>query len=132
AGHDFAAAQVSFSLHQVGWFVLFLSVGSGLLLLIFSGAFAGRRAPWAAVLLGIILVGDLARADLPYVIFWNYKEKYEAGDPEPVIKFLADKPYEHRVAYLLPQPMFTPEQFDSFRELYEIEWKQQLFPYYNI
>ena len=132
AGHDFAASQLSFSLRQVGWFVLFLSVGSGLLLLIFSGAFAGRRARWAVAFLGIILIGDLARANLPYIIFWNYKEKYEAGNPEPVIKFLATKSYEHRVAYLLPQPMYTPEQFDSFRELYNIEWTQQLFPYYNI
>lgn len=132
AAHDFAASQVSFSLQQVGWFVLFISAGSGLLLMIFTGTFAGRRAKWAGIFLGILLVADLGRANLPYIIFWNYKEKYEVGNPEPVIKFLADKPYEHRVAYLLPPPMFTPDSFSSFHDLYNIEWTQQLFPYYNI
>lgn len=130
--HKFAAAQVSLSLQQVGWFVLFVSAGSGLLLMILSGAFAGKRAHWAAIFLGVLLVADLGRANLPYIIFWNYKEKYEAGNPEPVIKFLAEKPYEHRVAYLLPPPLVTPDAFSSFHDLYNIEWTQQLFPYYNI
>jgi hypothetical protein len=129
---NFAAAQVSLSLRQVGWFVLFIAAGSGLLLSIFAGAFAGRRARWAGVLLGVLLVADLGRANLPYIIFWNYKEKYEVGNPEPVIKFLAQKPYEHRVAYLLPPPLYTPGGFEKFHNLYNIEWTQQLFPYYNI
>jgi hypothetical protein len=130
--HDFAASQVSYSLRQVGWCVLVLTLGSGLLLLIFSGAFAGRRARWAGIFLGIILVGDLGRANWPYIVYWNYKEKYEVGHPEPVIDFLAKKPYEHRVAYLLPPPLYTPDAFAYFHQLYEIEWKQQLFPYYDI
>ncbi len=65
----FAASQVSFSLRQVGWGVLFLTLGIGLLLMIFSGAFAGRRSRWAGIFLGIILVADLGRANLPYIIF---------------------------------------------------------------
>jgi hypothetical protein len=36
------------------------------------------------------------------------------------------------VAYLLPQPMSTPDAFGPFQELYGLEWTQQLFPYYNI
>lgn len=130
--HEMAASQLSFSLHQVGWFVLFFALGSLLLLLIFSGFFAGRRARWAGFFLGVMVVADLGRADLPYIVFWNYKEKYEVGNAEPVIQFLANKPYDHRVAYLLPPPMFTPDAFGLFHELYEIEWKQQLFPFYNI
>ena len=129
---EFAASQISFSLHQVGWFVLVIGASSGLLLLIMSGAFAGRRARWAGIFLGIILVGDLARANLPYIVFWNYKEKYEIGHPEPVIEFLAKKPYEHRVAYLLPVPLYTPETFAHFKNLYDLEWTQQLFPVYSI
>ncbi len=128
----FAVSQISFSLHQVGWFILFFTLGIGMMLLIFSGAFAGRRARWAGIFLGIIIVADLGRANLPYITFWNYKEKYEVGQPEPLIRFLGTKPYEHRVAYLLPPPMFTPEAFGLFHDLYEIEWKQQLFPFYNI
>src|SRR5262249_53548789 len=53
-------------------------------------------------------------------------------NPEPVIKFLADKPYEHRVAYVPPFPMGTPGQFGQFKHLYDLEWIQQLFPVYSI
>src|ERR1700743_3225445 len=51
---------------------------------------------------------------------------------ESVIQFLATNPYEHRVAYLLPPPLPTPEPCGQFHELYNYEWTQQLFPYYNI
>ena len=130
---DAMADQIAgYSIRQVGWFLLLLVLLSGLLLLIFSGAFAGRRAVWAGVLIGAILVGDLVSADVHYIVFWNYKEKYEVGNPEPIIQFLANKPYEHRVAYVLPPPMFTPDAFTFFHELYNIEWTQQLFPYYDI
>jgi hypothetical protein len=130
---DAVAEQIAgYSIRQVGWFLLLLVALCGLLLLIFSGAFAGRRAAWAGVLIGAIMVADLVSADVHYIVFWNYKEKYEVGNPEPIIQFLANKPYEHRVAYILPPPMFTPDAFTSFHELYNIEWTQQLFPYYNI
>lgn len=127
-----AAAQVTFSIQQVGWFVVIIAASVGMLLAIMSGAFAGRRARWAGVFLGIILTGDLVRANLPYIHWWDYKTKYEVGNPEPVIKFLAEKPYEHRIAYTPPFPMGTPDQFAWFDNLYRIEWMQQLFPVYNI
>ncbi|HWD94572.1 MAG TPA: YfhO family protein [Verrucomicrobiae bacterium] len=131
--NETTAAQIAgYSIRQVGWFALLLIAISGLLLLIFSGAFAGRRAKWAGVLMGVLLIVDLLPADAHYIVFWNYKEKYEVGNLEPIIKFLADKPYERRVAYLLPQPLSTPEAFAPFHELYGLEWTQQLFPYNNI
>jgi hypothetical protein len=129
AVHDFVAGQVAFSLRQVGWFVLGLCLSSAAVLLIFRGTFTAKRVQWAGVLLGIILVGDLARANWPYITFWNYKEKYEAYGPNPIIKFLADKSYEHRVAVL---PFRPPEQLADFDNLYRIEWAQQLFPFYGI
>ncbi len=132
AARDFAASQVAFSLQQVGWFVLVIAVGATTLLAIMSGTFAGKRARWAGLLLGIILVGDLCRANMPYIVFWNYQQKYEIGHPEPVIQFLANKPYEHRISYLLPYPLSTPDQFAKFENLYIYEWTQQLFPVYSI
>jgi Bacterial membrane protein YfhO len=76
------------------------------------------------------------RADLPYIIHWDYKLKYEVGSLNPVVEFLRNQPYEHRVA-ILP---FEPQQqlrgydylFGGDRGLYGIEWTQHLFPFYNI
>ena len=109
--------------------MLFLTLGVALLLLILKGKFAGARANWAGILLAIVLVADLTRADLPYIIFWNYQEKYETYGPNPIIKFLREKPYEHRVAEL---PSTIPGQLFYLLYLYQIEWKQQLLPYYDI
>jgi hypothetical protein len=116
------AGQIAaFSVSQAGWFCLFFALALGLLTLMLSGAFAGRRAKLGGILLGILLVLDLGRADLPWIVFWNYPQKY-AGNP--VISLLQNKPYEHRVAVLHSKSLFE--------ELYNIEWSQQLFPYYNI
>jgi hypothetical protein len=116
----------AFSIRQVGWFVLFFVLGAGLLTLILCGAFAGPRARWGGALLGLVLVADLGRANLPFIIYWNYKEKYASN---PIIEMLREKPYEHRVAQL---PFKAPPQLGLFHDLYGIEWSQQLFTYYNI
>jgi hypothetical protein len=72
---------------------------------------------------------DLGRADLPYIVHWDYKQKYEVGSLNPVVDFLRDKPYEHRVAGL---PFPSPQGLELLDQLYRIEWTQHLFPYYNI
>jgi hypothetical protein len=118
---NIASQIAAFSVHQVGWFVLFLALAVALLALILSGALAGRRAKWGAVFLGTLLVLDLGRADLPWIVFWNYPQKYATN---PIVNILRDKPYEHRVADLRSNSLFE--------DLYRIEWSQQLFPFYNI
>lgn len=133
-GGPIAAAIAEFSIQRVGWFVLFLVLAAGLVAAILGGAFAGNRAKWGTVLLGSLVIADLARANKPslssessgWVIFWDYKQKYAT---DPVIDFLRAKPSEQRVAIL---PFRPPPQFADFYELYRIEWAQQLFPYYNI
>lgn len=133
------AKIASFSIQQVGWFILFLAAGVVLITLLLSGSLAGPRAKWAGMLLGLVLVADLGRANLPWIIYWNYPEKYETSGPNPVVQFLAQKPYEHRVALLpewilsafqLPQDIAAAE--GKLNGVYTIEWNQQLFPYYNI
>jgi len=125
------AGQIAaFSIGQVGWFIVLLAVAIALVTLVIAGYFAGPRAKLGGMLLGAFLIFDLGRADLPYIIHWDYKQKYESN---PVIDFLRDKPYEHRVAIL---PFHASEHLsfydDYFSDLYRIEWAQQLFPYYNI
>ncbi len=126
----------AFSIGSVFWFELFFVLSSGLLLLIFSGVFAGARARLGAILLGSVLVLDLGHANLPWVMYWDYEQKYASN---PVIDFLRQKPYEHRAALLpswIPMAFRVPEQITAAEayldQLYNIEWVQQLFPYYNI
>src|SRR5579862_6696048 len=118
---NMAGQIAAFSVRQAGWFCLFFALALGLFTLMLSGALAGRRAKWGGILLSVLLVLDLGRANLPWLVFWNYPQKY-AGNP--IIRLLQDKPYEHRVAVLHSKSLFE--------ELYNIEWSQQLFTYYNI
>ena len=60
------------------------------------------------------------------MITWNWVQKYGTN---PVIDFLREKPYEHRAAVL---PFHPPGQLGLLNQLYDVEWKQQLFQYYNI
>lgn len=118
---DEANQIASFSIGQIGWFLLFFAAAVILLVLVLAGVFSGKRARIGGLLLGVFMVADLGRADLPWIIHWNYKQKYSSN---PIIDLLRDKPYEHRVADL---------RSDSpFEQLYRIEWMQQHFPYYNI
>jgi len=134
-----AGEIAAFSISQVGWFILFLTLAVGLLAFIFSGTFAGRRAKWGGIFLGALLVLDLGRADLPWIIHWDYKQKYEidpsnpTNSTNPIINFLRTKPYEHRVIGLPGNaPQDLPLYDKWFGDLYRIEWAQHHFPYYNI
>lgn len=121
-GQDISA----FSIRQVGWFILFLAAAVAATTFILRGGLAGKRLRWAGILLGVVLVADLGRADLPWIKYWNYKQKYASN---PVIDFLRQKPYEHRVAILPFQP---PREVGMLTELYRIEWAQHQFQYYNV
>ena len=116
----------NFSIQQVGWFILFFSLGAGLLILIFSGAFAGKKNIWGGFFLGLLLVADLGLANRPWIIYWNYEDKYASN---PIIDLLRDKPYEHRVALA---PVTLPPKLMGLRQLYKIEWMQHQFPFYNV
>ncbi len=136
-----AQAIADFSICQVGWFVLFFTLAAGVMVLILSGAFAGKRAVWGAIWLGVVLVVNLGRADRPWICVWDYKKKYESN---PIVDRLREKPYEHRVADM-PREFLEPEFQRAFGkkdpaartdfllyQLYSREWAQHLFCYYNI
>ena len=129
-GDETLAQQIAaYTLSQVAWFIPLLAAALALVLLTIAGYFSGPRAKLGAMLLGAFLIFDLVRSDLPYVIHWNYKEKYEVGTLNPVVEKLREKPYEHRVAGL---PFRAPEGMEALDQLYRIEWMQHHFPYYNV
>jgi hypothetical protein len=117
-----------FCIAHAGLFVIFLAASVVVLSGILSGAWSGSRAKWAWTFLGTLIVVDLFRADLPWVRYYDYTEKYASN---PVVDFLRDKPYEHRVIGKLeprgPGSGITP----GLGQLYFF-WLQNDFPYHNI
>jgi hypothetical protein len=116
----------NFSIHQAGFAVLWLLAATALMAALVRGAFAGRRARWGGICLGIFLVADLARANAPWVFSWDYTDKYASN---PIIDRLRVRPYLQRVALV---PLSGPGITQTFGMLYRVEWLQHLFPYYNI
>jgi hypothetical protein len=128
-GETLSPEIAAFSIRQVGWFLLFLSLGVGMIILILSGHFSGRRAKLGGILLSAILLADWIHCDVHWIKFIDYKQKLETN---PILETLRQKPYEHRVAIL---PFRIPDQYKElnlFNEVYRIEWAQHLFPYFDI
>ena len=127
-GFDQGAAQqiAAFSSGQVVWFIFYFAAAVLLCTLVLAGVFAGKRAKLGGILLGALLLLDLGRANLPWIVHWDYAQKYASN---PIVDFLKERPYENRVAAL---PFRSPDQFQLFDQLYRIEWAQHHFPYYNI
>jgi hypothetical protein len=138
-GGDMADGIASFSVAQAGWFLIYFAATILICILIIAGIFSGKRARIGGIVLAILLLADFVRADLPWIVYWNYPMKYDVNvnNPKtslnPIINFLADKPYEHRVTDLpFPAAPHLPAYDDYWEQLYRIEWIQQLFPFYNI
>jgi hypothetical protein len=132
---DMASQIASFSIGQAGWFIVLLALAIALTSLLIAGLFAGSRLKIGGTLLASFLLFDFVRADLPYVIHWDYVKKYEVGSLNPIESSLLDKPYEHRVAIL---PFDAQSQLRGYNNyfgglgLYRIEWTQHHFLFYNI
>ena len=129
---ELAASIARFSLNEVGQFVLILLLSVGVLTLILCGAFSGHRVKWAGVALGVLLVIDLSRADTPWIVYYNFKEKYATST---IIEKLREKSYENRVtAELLPltRAWLATERGQFFGAFYYEEWLQHHFQYYRV
>jgi hypothetical protein len=127
-----AQSIAQFSISQVGWFIVLLGMAIWVVLQILSGGFAGPRARWGILAMGLFVVLDLGRANQPWIINWDYQRKYATN---PIIDRLRDKPYERRVAILpdwLSRAVKAPPELAVLDQLYRIEWAQHLFLYYNI
>ena len=116
-----SAASVS----QVMWFVLFFVLMSGYLVFVIAGAFAGSRAKTGGVLLLVLLLLDLGRANLPWARTYDYRDRYASNS---VLDLLRDHPWLQRVS-LFP---FVTRTHPILSNIYRYEWLQYQFPYYNI
>lgn len=135
AGEDVAAAaaraeaQAAFSVGQVGRTVLFLGLALGWTALAVSGRWPRPGWRWAGWAGCGLLVLDLGLANRPWVVTYNWRERYVEASDNPVIAFLRERPWEHRVALAEP---FLPPRYALLAQLYRVEWMQHLFPFNNI
>jgi hypothetical protein len=89
------ARQIAnFSIGEAGLFLGFFAISAAWIVSILTGAFSGRKAAIAWAGLCAIMICDLSRADMPWVRYYNYKEKYSMN---PVVDFLRKEPWNHRV-----------------------------------
>lgn len=129
------------SASEVGWSVLLLLLTGACLLLIASRILSGTRARWAALILGVLIAGDLMRANTPWVTYWSFADKYA---PNGLTGFLGEHPELHRVQLLANQLWAQPELFQPLQnagllnyvqiliQIYRGDWLQHGFRYYNI
>jgi len=124
-----AATIAKFSVASAGWFLIFLAASIVVISGIVSGAWSGTRAKWAWTFLGVLIVLNLACADYPWIRYYDYTEKYAF---DPVVNFLSDKPYEHRViGKLEPRGPGSGIPKSNLGQLYFF-WLQNDFPYHDI
>ncbi len=134
-----AAKTFDFTIRQVRWAIAFLALTVGMFALLISGAFAGKRARVAGYILMGLIVVDLGWQAQPWVIAQNWKDRYVEAGNNAVIDFLRAEPYKHRVSRI-PDRTLQAFRLDSrlneiesmFQSVYNSEWMQHIFPYYNI
>jgi hypothetical protein len=125
---DRAAQIADFSYGEAWWFVAGVAVSSGIIILVLRGTWSGSDAWVGWVLLGLVMALDLARADAPWIHYFNYKEEYAENS---VVDFLKDEPYEHRVIGRIEPKGLGSGISSPMGRLYDY-WQQNDFAYYGI
>jgi hypothetical protein len=125
-------AMAAFSVREVLWSTAFTVLACGALAWIAAGRFTARNAPQAALLFGVLLVADLARAAAPFILHFNYQRRYESN---AVTDFLKAKPWEQRVT-ARPYPTASGATLSSpkdgnWRAVHN-QWLENQMPYNEI
>jgi hypothetical protein len=122
-----APSIAKFSMREALLFLVFLAASMLLVASIMTGWFSGNRARWALIAAGLLMVVDLGRANSYFILHYRYAERYASN---PVLDFLRERSHEHRVSTTVP--FGFPEPFPTLMQVYQIEWAQHQFPFYNI
>jgi len=129
--HD-ARGLFDFSVETVIWAIVLLVLSVVLLAIVATGQFAGRRAKWAGMTLGLLMVLDLGIAAWPWINYLDVNYKYASN---PIIDRLAEKRYDHRMdmwPFGIPEVPQLQNEWGLMQGVFAIEWHQHLFPYYNV
>jgi hypothetical protein len=128
-GAEPASRIAAFSIDEARWFVFLFALSAAVVAGVVAVVWARRWTwvPWT--LLCGIMIFDLSRADLPWVRYFNYDQKYSMNE---VTKVLMDKPYEHRVVgRLSPRGGYDLPGDGNFGAVIHW-WIENDFPYHDI
>ena len=127
--NDTRAIQIAgFSVVEASWFAALFLISAGVVISIMSGAWSGTQSKLPWILLGAVMIFDLARSDIPWIHYFNYEKEYAHNS---VVDFLKDKPYEHRVSGRLAPKGLGSGMSSPIGRLYDY-WQQNDFPYSGI
>ncbi len=120
-----------FSHREVGIFVIMLGASAALLIVVLSGWLSGSRGRYAALALGALLAFDLARANLPWIVHYNWRERFATN---PLFETLRASPHTARVTGQLPfaLPGRAGELQAMLGSVYGAEWLQHQLRYFNV
>ncbi len=123
-----AISMADFSNAEARWFVFWLIASTVTIALAIEKKWTGPRARTVLIAAGLILVIDLVRSDLPWIHYFNYDREYAFDES---LKFLQDKPYEHRVIGRLVPKALGSGLVLPIGQLYDY-WQQNDFPFHGI
>ncbi len=113
---------------EVVLYLVFLVLSVVVLVGAMSGRLAGSKGQVAALLLGLLIVVDLWRANKPWIQHYDYVAKYATT---PLLDYLRSQPGHSRVT-VAPFAGKGLESLQMLQQIYHVEWMQQQFQFYNI
>ena len=128
---DDASSIYRFSKTEVGLFVIVLILSVFLLLAVMSGWLGGRKWLMGVGAMGALMVADLSRADAPWIVYFNWKSRYQTN---PIFDLLRSKPFEGRVTGRMPLRLAGQggQLQQALEGVWGVEWLQHEIPYYDI
>jgi hypothetical protein len=128
---------IKFSTNELWLYLFFYAISFLVLAICLSGWLGGTRWKVAVALFAAIIFVDLARANQPWIQYYDYKNRYSSN---PVFDLLHQDAHERRTTFKLspfigdPRYILVNVQQPAvgwWPDLYSI-WLQNQFPYHNI
>lgn len=123
-------ATFSFGEAKIGVALILLAIG--LVLAVMTRWFGGARQPILTIVFGMFLALDLMRANQPWIMYYDYKDRYRSN---VVFDTLRANGHEHRVSARwapFSNKFFVGAETAGFASVEYDEWMQHQFQYYNI
>lgn len=125
------AGIAAHSIREVGLFAGLLTVTVVLVGALLGGAWAGPASRLAPAALGLLLALDLARANVPWIQHYNWRERLATNG---LLDVLREQPDQQRVTGVFPFAL--PGQAGRLQDIVTRvcvgEWAQHQFRYFNI